>query len=239
VERIAHSLKIESEPATPKYDATLVHCYWLSRGGNKMRPALEGFSGSLRTRLTTRSVALLDQNEGAGKIVLLGGNLKGPLYPSAAEIMENELIEKYGISKDRIMVIPDAYGTEEEGEMFMRMARENNWSNVADITFKTHYKSVRRFVPEGTANRLTVDYRSVENISAAFDHHLMTHLVGRIDRSWRFGKTFVGYEAVKAAIMAIPGEKKRIYESQRKTRMTKNNSKFNDLLAHAIDSFKS
>lgn len=230
-----------SSNSGPNYDAALIHGYWLSRSQHPDN--VDGFRGSLRTRLTTRAGVDLHRNEGPMKLVYVGGRLKGPSYPSTADLFAAEASQKYQISEEDIITLDTGFGTEAETLGFEQLAEQNGWNRVCVISFEDHDPSVRRFTPRirttnASASTSTVEHRSVEEILLDYDDPHVSNLAQRLARS-RFHYGFVAYELAKTLIMAIPGGKDRLYRASEKSRTLQDDSIFNDLVTHAIDVFKS
>lgn len=251
----------QDQRPNPTYDAVLVHGYWMSRSS---RPdAIDGFRGSLRTRLATRSGALFYHNEGPTKLVFLGAKVKGPSYPSTAELSAAEATQKYAIPPEDIVALPVGYGTEEEAIKFQELAQDHGWKNVAVVAFRKHYKSIQRFIPENANGEITVNYRPVEDLIMEFDDPNVQGFVRRLNRfrliRFRLRKFGLGrfkfnlirlgtpkyelgfraYELAKNVLMSFPGGKDRLYARSRIARTQKDDSKLNDFIAHRIDVFKS
>lgn len=222
----------------PNFDAVLVHSYWLSR--SEGMDSINGFRGSLRTRLATRAAFHMYNSGQCERIVFLGGHLKGPSYPSTAELSAKEAIEKYGIPPQKVVAQPLGYGTEEEAVEFRRLATENSWRSLGVLGFVEHFPSISRFIPgtnplgETTVEHVTVQNTLLENEE---NPHVL-HLLKRLDRSrYHFG--FLAYELAKTAVMSLPGGKDRLYAKNKSARSTRDDSKFNDVATHAIDVFRS
>lgn len=121
-----------------KYDAILVHGYWLSqRGDGRIKP-------SLRSHLSNRAVANLYRHGNVDNIILTAGYTWSNDYPSQAEVMKTELVRKYKIPESSVHIVPEGTDTYEETRLFLELADENGWKKLADIGFKTHQHSVRR-----------------------------------------------------------------------------------------------
>ncbi|MCL5433284.1 MAG: hypothetical protein M1524_04195 [Patescibacteria group bacterium] len=229
--------KLEQEKK-PRYDAALVHAYWISRGAKTISEE-EAFRASLRSHFAARAAAVLFEREGIGKIVLCGGRVKGPSYPSSASIMYN-LLMHYRIPEDRIMVADEGYGTEGEIYIFSNLGKANNWGRVVDIAFRTHYRSINKFLPEGRQENsgMVVTHRSVEDIINTYDNDQVKKLLKNLGRSI-YELDFRVYEIVKALGMKIPGLKERMYSASQKSRTTKDNNLVDGTIARAIDKFNS
>jgi hypothetical protein len=230
----------------PSYDAVLLHGYWLSRSSHPDN--LDGFRGSLRTRLVTRAGVDLYCNEGPTNLVFVGAKLKGPSYPSTANLFAQEASEKYGIPPKHIHIAHTGFGTEAESLEFETLATKNGWRNVATVSFEEHSPSVQRFRPNiklesGTAN---VEHRTVQELIAKYDNHHVAHLVERLSRTIntkprvnKYHLGFVLYELAKTTVMSLPNGKNRLYARTKKARTEKDNSFINDLITRQIDVYRS
>lgn len=214
-----------------KYDAVLVHSYWLSRIG----AGQPDFKGSLRTRLATRAAMLLGEN--AGQIVFAGGHLKGPSYPSTAYLSKRDALNKYKIPQERITVRPEAYGTEEEINIFKELAKENGWKNVALIGFKKHFKSISKFMPEGTDEEFYVSYLAVEDIISKKDNEKVQKLIKRLSLSCAERYYWLYQQILYLGIKA--GQKELLYKKSKQARYLRDDDWLTDKLIHKIDIFKS
>ncbi|MCL4367330.1 hypothetical protein M1563_04150 [Patescibacteria group bacterium] len=250
------------------YDAILVHGYWISRKGtnlpknglrdffdhfnhdltrqNPQAPHLSSdqiywFTGSLRTRLATRAAALFAKNQvGISPIVTTAGFLRGPDYPSVAELISLELANKFHIPE--VVTESGGYGTAEETEIFLRLAQIHGWRYLADVAFAKHYRSIQRFLPEGTHHQgplagLTISYYPVETILRSYDSHHIVRLIDQLGRSpheLMFGLT----EAAKDFVITHGGTEK-LYATNKKARTSGNDSLFNRFYASLIDNFHS
>ena len=126
----------------PLFDAVLVHGYWLSqRGEGRVKP-------SLRSHIEDMAVPkFYDGGRGAGKIVLTAGHIWGSSYPSVAEVMKDELVRKYNMPEEDIIVaitlvndgeVQEVQTTDDEVEAFLQLARKNEWIRLADIAARVH-----------------------------------------------------------------------------------------------------
>lgn len=215
----------------PRYDAVLVHGYWLSRSNQTHN--IEGFKGSLRSRLATRAGADLYHSEGPMKLVFTGGQLKGPNYPATSELSRKEAEDKYGVLAEDIVTTATGLDTETESRTFESLAKEHGWKRVGIISFEQHAPSVQRFIPQ--IEGATIEHRSVEEILEKYDYPLVSGLAQRLKRSPFYGLGFRGYELAKTIIMNIPGGKNWLYAKNRIARTEKNDSKFNNLVTRFID----
>lgn len=238
-EQVALYQPTEATPApevkNPEFDAVLVHGYWLSRSEHPDN--VDGYRGSLRTRLVTRAATDIYHNLGSPKLVFLGAHLIGPSFPSTAQLFEKEATGKYGVPAEDIITNETGYGTQSEALEFRRLAQENGWENCAVLYFNDHSPSVKRFTPPDPEKAgFTPVYLTVEQVLEKYDDPHVAYLAKRLGRS-RFHLGFKGYEAAKTIINMIPGGTKRLYESGQKTRTEKDNSKMNAFITGLIDVF--
>ena len=228
----------EINAAPSVYDAVLIHGYWLSRSNGQYN--VDGFRGSLRTRLATRAGADIYNNEGPTKLVFLGAKLKGPSYPSTSELFARETVEKYQIPQEDIITQDIGYGTEAEAVGFKRLAEENGWKRLGIVSFAEHEPSVKRFTPEvhvDDSGKYT-EHRNIQEILRAYDHPRVADLAQLLAQS-KYHYGFVMYELAKTIIMKVPGGKDWLYRKSEQARTEKDDSKVNDFITHAIDVFNS
>lgn len=130
----------------PLFDAVLVHGYWLSQEG-------EGrVTRSLRSHVQDRAAAVFYHSGfGTKKLVLTAGHIWGPDYPSVAEVQKEELVRKYGVPEDDIVVkttlvrdgeVQEVQTTDDEVEAFVQYANENELPILADIAPRVHNSSI-------------------------------------------------------------------------------------------------
>ena len=96
-----------------RFDAVLVHGYWLSQGKDKLgrdRPVIP----SLRARLGVRAAVLMYQEGLVKNIVLAGGHIWGGDYPSSAELMAKDAVGRYHVPAESVFIGGDAISTDEE-----------------------------------------------------------------------------------------------------------------------------
>jgi len=182
------------EVIRPRYDALLVHGYWMS----KHRTGL-----ALRSRLAARAAALAyDHGNGAGKVVVDLGHLWGPDYPTEGSLIAKELEEKYHVPHEAIILRESAYSTGGEVKSFLELARENNWTNLLDIAFSSHHLTIPKIYEEYSG---AAQFRSIEDIlKANSESPHMENLLGRLARS-KYGKAYWLYERTKWLAMHRPG----------------------------------
>jgi len=228
----------------PQFDAILVHSFWISRKEYPQVPkdlkdpdGPDAFKGSLRSRLVTRAAALF-YNEGlTDKIVVVGGKVKGPSYPSNASVIRTELLEIYKIPEKDIFFQERGDNTEGEVEVLSDLAMKNSWSNVASVSFETHRNSVLDAL-SNIPDKTKTSFVSVEDIINKYDKPAVKDLLKRLDNSgYELG--YKAYETTKAFLRSIPPLKKRLYEMNKQIRKKEDDSLINDLVLHSLDKFKS
>ncbi len=219
------------ENIKPKYDALLLHGYWMTQKGKHTTP-------SLRTHFAARAAALAwDNGKGAGKIVLDLGHLWGPNYPTEARVITDMLVNKYHVPKNAIILREGASSTYGEVKTALELANKNNWTRVLDVAFAHHHmtipglyksKELRGFCPPG----LNVDYKSVEEILERDDRRVSDV---RRKFSRRYAMPYFAYEGLKWLLMHRPGFKYEPLEKANKKQRTK---PINDFKYWRIDKFK-
>jgi hypothetical protein len=181
------------EQIHPRYDALLVHGYWMS----EHRTGL-----ALRSRLAAKAAALAYNNgNGASKLVVNLGHLWGPNYPTEGSLIAKELEEKYHIPHKVIILREDAYSTGGEVKSFLELARQNGWTNLLDIAFSSHHLTIPELYKEYSG---IADFKSIEEIlkTDSKSPHI-ENLLGRLSRS-RHGKAYWLYERTKWLAMHRP-----------------------------------
>lgn len=198
----------------PLFDAVLVHGYWLSQKGGEAPVML-----SLRSHLEDRAgLEFHDGGRGAGKIVLTAGHIWGPEYPSVAEGMRSELIRKFKVPEDDIIVkttfvnaegeAQEVKSTDNEVEAFLQLSAERGWTRLADIAARVHNKNIlpgiKANIPRLYRRRgRAVTYEAAEDIILRSDYHPRVKSKLRRLRWSRFETSFRFYEGVKRAILTI------------------------------------
>ncbi|MBI2032473.1 MAG: hypothetical protein HYT09_02390 [Candidatus Levybacteria bacterium] len=232
VEPISYESTTSPEVIVPKYDAILVHGYWMSEHPSGL---------ALRSRLAARAAALAyDEGRGARKIVVDLGFQWGPEYPSTGLLIAGELQEKYGVPPESIIFREESYSTGGEVKTFVELAEENGWNNLLDIAFSNHYltipdiyreydiqarvtfRSVEDILREKDIHRINRTYKkrrllnpgvpiherlyeeSDEERTVSFEHNNTAGLIENLSGS-RYGIAYRFYEKAKWARMHIPG----------------------------------
>ncbi|HUD04757.1 MAG TPA: hypothetical protein VMR59_02105 [Patescibacteria group bacterium] len=182
------------EQINPKYDALLVHGYWMS----EHRTGL-----ALRSRLAARAAALAyDNGNGANKIVVNLGHLWGPDYPTEGKLIAEELEKKYYVPHEAIILRESAYSTGGEVKSFLELAGQNGWTNLLDIAFSSHHLTIPRIYEEYSG---TAEFKNIEDLlKANSESPHIENLLGRLARS-RYGKAYWLYERTKWLAMHRPG----------------------------------
>lgn len=175
-----------------KYDAILVHGYWLSqRGDGRIKP-------SLRSHLSNRVAANMYHHGNVDNIILTAGYTWSNDYPSQAEVMKTELVRKYKIHESSVHIVPEGTDTYEETRLFLELADEKGWGNLADLSFGTHRHSVKKTY-EILGRR--AELLHTEEILMQDDARVQ-NLVRRLSRS-KYELNFKLYELVKRLMLII------------------------------------
>ncbi|MGA2910958.1 MAG: ElyC/SanA/YdcF family protein [Candidatus Microgenomates bacterium] len=219
----------------PQFDAILVHSFLISRIKDPSAEQ-EPFKGSLRSRLAARAAALLYYEGLARNIVVVGGKVKGPSYPSTASVIMDELVNKYNVPKENIFMNEEEYNTEEEIGTLSKLSKEKGWSNVASISFRTHEKFVRDIL-SSVPREIRTSFISIEGIINKYDDPVVQRLVKRLNSS-KYQWEYKAYEGTKVFLRRkLPGVYRKMLKKNEQLRRTKNKS--GELTLHGIDVFKS
>lgn len=206
----------------PKFDAILVHGYWMSE------PVSGDVRSALRTRLATRSAALAyDRGDGARNIVLPLGKLWGQDYESLGNLMADELEFKYGVPPGTIIREGNAFSTGGEIKTFLEIAQKNGWTKLLDIAFSAHFLTIPHVFDAYSKDdgKITVQFRSVEEIIESEDYELVSGLVKRLGKS-RYGIAHKVYERGKQIVTKIHGTDYDSLEERNKMARTKKGKEF-------------
>ena len=175
---------------------------------------------------------------------MASGFLLGTNNRSGAEIAEEALVSRLGVPAERVIAEPVGYGTAEELEYFMRVAQELGWGHVVDIAFDSHYKTIRRYLPEGySPNGIYVEHRSVEQILLGSESQpgyetnprAKEVLLNLIGSEKELG--FKAYQLAFAAASLIPGMDQKLYARNKAARGDADGSPLNNLIARTYDVF--
>lgn len=234
-----YPIAITEQEQIPPFDAILVHSFWISRMG-KASTESDKFKVSFRSHFVAHAANCLYNEEKkigkTAKIIVVGGRVRGPSYPSTASVIKDELINNYHVpEEDILMGEQDEYNTEEEVETLSKLAQENGWSNVASISFQTHKKSVIDALSKVPSN-IHTGFISVEDIINKYDRPQVKTLMKRLNSS-KYQWGYEVYEATKTVFRKFPGVYKRMLDKNEQLRKTKDNS--NESLIHTFDKFKS
>lgn len=120
-----------------KYDAILVHGYWLSQKGESETVKL-----SLRSQLNVEAAAILVKT--TRFLVLTVGHVWGEKYPPVASLMAEELVFKHHLPKNKIITVNQAVNTHEEIEIFLDLAKRHKWKNLASLASYAHFWTIPR-----------------------------------------------------------------------------------------------
>lgn len=172
-------MPIEAPESHPRYDALLVHGYWMS----EHRTGL-----GLRSRLATRAAATEHIQGGAETVFVNLDHLWGPAEHSEGELIAKGLEGHYHVPHEDIVLRQDAWSTGGEVKTFGEEAQQHSWNNLLDIAFAKHHSFIsilgRRFgtiplIYKGLG--LKPQYKSVEDILREKDIH-------RINRRYKVRK---------------------------------------------------
>ena len=172
---------IEAPQSRPRYDALVVHGYWMSEKGKRT-------DLSLRSRLATRAGATEYIQGEAEKVFVNLDRLWGPSEPSEGELVAKGLEGHYHVPHEDIVLRQDAWSTGGEVKTFGEEAQQHGWNNLLDIAFAKHHSFIsilgRRFgtiplIYKGLG--LKPQYKSVEDILREKDIH-------RINRRYKVRK---------------------------------------------------
>lgn len=142
---IEHEKQIQGNSGyEEKFDAILVRGYWLSQRGST-----SPVKTSLRSHLLDRAVTTLYHNGIVDNIILTVGHVWGNGYPSVAEVMKGELVQKYRIPERSIHIVPEALNTDDETALFLKLADENEWKELVDLNYKTHSSAKGTYATRG------------------------------------------------------------------------------------------
>lgn len=118
------------------FDALLVHGYWLSQKGENPVEI------SLRSKLAVYATYLLYRNKQVKNIFLPAGHIWGKNFPSIAQLMEEELVKKYDVPKDNIIVSDEGLNTRSEITAFLKIAENKDWKSLGDLSFEAHHLTI-------------------------------------------------------------------------------------------------
>jgi hypothetical protein len=208
----------EQQPA-PGFEAIMIHGYWMS--DKTIRTHQEDgtitqrhiTASALRTHFAARATALAwDGGKGAGKIFIDLGHLWGPDYPSEGKVMADILVNKYHVPAEAIILREEAYSTGGEVKSIVEVAKQNDWTNVLDISSRWHKFTIRRLYKE---SGLKVQFKSIQGILKDDDKRVKRKLSGL----GRARPLYPLYELGKLAFMHKPGfNYETLEEANRKAR---------------------
>lgn len=205
--------QVEAE-SKPQFDAILVHGYWMSE------PELGDVRPALRSRLAVRAAALAyDHGKGAGKIVIDQGHLWGPNYPTSGSLMAKELVDKYGVSPEAIILREDSYSTGGEVKTFVELIKQNGWTNILDVAFSKHHLTISRIYDK---LKTKVEFKSIEEIIEEKDNPHVKNLIKRFGKSY-YEIIFSGYEVALWAVIHLPRFNYETFEQKNKEERTGKN----------------
>lgn len=137
------------------FDAILVHGYWLSQKGENSQVEL-----SLRSKLVAYAAALLYKDKIAKNIILPAGYIWGKNVPSIADLIKEELVKKYDVPEDKILVSDEGLNTKSEIVTFLKIVEENNFEGLGDLSFATHQLTI----PIHYNGKRKVEFLNVEDV---------------------------------------------------------------------------
>jgi hypothetical protein len=200
---IHHEQPVSPEMPSPKYNAILVHGYWMTQ--RRDRTAL-----SLRSHFAARAAAVAyDEGRGASKIVIDLGHFWGPDYPTEGVIMAQTLINKYHVPPEALIVRDEAYSTYGEVGTVLKLARENRWTKILDVAFGPHKKTIRGIYKsrdyKDLAKDVNIEQKSVEDILENDDPRITRVLRDFNAFPSRYRLRYEIYEFLKWMRMNFPG----------------------------------
>lgn len=223
----------------PQFDAVLVHGWCLSQNGEEAK-----VRGGLRAHFSELAAKILIDQKMAGCIVLTCGKIWGPQYPSVAQVMADELVTKYHVSNNHIIINDgdNALTTSEEIDSFLGLARQHGWKRLGDVGFKKHRRwaipgifkekgdqveivsdketSVIQASPKPTVRLMTVEDIIFENIKV--DERIKKILRDLTSIKSKYEISFLIYELLKQLLLRAKGGR---YESLSHTAASQRNSK--------------
>ena len=156
---VHHEQPISPDVQKPRYDALLIHGYWMSE------PKPGNVRLALRSRLAVRAAVLAyDGGRGARKIVIDLGHLWGTDYPSEGNLMAKKLADKYSIPHDAIILGENAYSTGGEVKSFLELAKQNGWTSLLDVAFARHHWTIPGVYKQYGHEGISVAYGNIEDI---------------------------------------------------------------------------
>ncbi len=207
----------------------LPHGYWASdkmRDGKVMgkvlalRSHLSAKAASLEMRAMAKQAREKGEEEPEAVISL------GYFDPTVSRLMTDSM-ENYGTPRNSVIQEDTTFSTGGEIKRALEIAKERGWTQIIDIAFATHYRSIRLLLNK-LAKGVNVEFKSVEDILKERDvhrfsrdylkrttnedgtvteipvhidheHNHTTHLLRRLRRS-RFEAAFRVYEMGKRAV---------------------------------------
>lgn len=213
---VPETLQGHEEIVSPRFDAIHIHGYWMSQMGDDSLVKL-----GLRSRLATRAAATIyDEGRGADKIVLTLGQMWGEEYPSVAQLMKEELVEKYRVPAGDVIARGEAYSTNGEVDTFLSLAQQHGWTNVLDVAAQKHLWTIPSIYKK---RGVESQFQSVEETLRGESAHL-DHLLDRLAQS-KYEYAFTLYEGVVWTAMHLPGG----YERMDKMNQAQRDKKGHDL----------
>lgn len=188
----------EAEPVG-NYDMIATHLFWLSEKQGKPVPSLRG-----RLLILATAVEYYRQHE-KPNIILTTGQVWGDKYPSVAEVAKEELVKKYKIPIEKIVVeLTDAKGnpnreTTAEIEGIIKTAGENR---VLEIAEPEHLKTIRNLHEKFYASKNThIDFKNTDEI---LGKDALRNLIPRLRHS-KYELDLKFYEFAKRLLIKFAG----------------------------------
>lgn len=175
----------------PFYDAALIHGYWPSQ--RRAGPYTQG----LRGRTVTRAAAYEFRRGSIGTIVITNGRVWGEDYDPVSYLMRRDLVNKFKIPEDKVLVSGDARTTEQEVNQFLDVARENSWHNLLDIAFRTHHLTIPQLYPD---TDVTINFKSVEHIFREQEGRWKRKFMRKLSTS-QYEVNFILYELIQMTFL--------------------------------------
>lgn len=121
----------------PSVDVIIVHSYWLSQRKDKI------IELSFRGKKIVEAAAYLYKNSSSHPFILItGGKIWGNEYLSLSQLAKKELIEKYNIPQEKIIIKDEAFDTNEEIDVSLQIIKDKKWTTAIDLAWKKHFWTI-------------------------------------------------------------------------------------------------
>lgn len=191
-------------------DAILIHAYWLSTGNGRI-------TVSFRGKLALQAAALLFEEYNKPYLIITGGEIWGPSYPSLAKIMAEELREIYGIPKNKIIVRDTAYDTNDEINIFLQLAHKYGWKTLTSLACKKHFWTI----PLLYKNRMTKpNFIAIEDVLIKRGDILTRQQVKKFHWS-KYELNYALYQLAIRLVLFFDPEYKKLGKKARQSRLKK------------------